>query len=448
MLKFIFCFLLIFGKINSKLCGSDSNLIKIYDKEGIITSPGYDGKSFYPKNVNCSWTLIAPEDKRLQVDFEDFSIEYSFQCAFDGLLIFDGEPIQSNLLIRACGAALPKRIISSGNILHFIFYADDIRSFHGFKFSFKHINKLVACKENQLTCRNKKCVNSTSICNKVDECGDGTDEENCNYILQKNIKCGRSYFKPNLENNRIVGGTKSSPGNWPWQVSLRFPSKEPYGHVCGGSLLNQKWVITAAHCFRDSLNTSLWTLHFGKYHKYKEDETEQIRYIKRIFIHKEYLTALKNLKDTNKKENDLALIQLNAPVQYTMFVQPICLPKKSPPKGIICYVTGWGETMGTSYSDVLKQVGVPIIPYRTCKKMYKNIFNIERKMICAGYKQGGHDSCKGDSGGPLVMKKKEIWYLVGIVSSGKSCAEGNYPGLYTKTTSYKKWINKIIKIKE
>ncbi|XP_067142968.1 serine protease 27-like [Centruroides vittatus] len=441
----VFFFFIVYVQLNSTNSCKFDQPIRIYDKEGVITSPGYDGKTFYPKNVNCSWILIAPENKRIQVDFEDFSIEYSFQCAFDGLLIFDGDSIKSPLLIQACGPIPPKQIISSGNALYFVFYTDDVRSFHGFKLNFNHINKLITCSENQLICRNKNCVNLTSICNYVDDCKDGTDEENCSYRLSKKTTCGRPYFNPNLENNRIVGGTKAVPGSWPWQISLRFHSAEPYGHVCGGSLLNREWVVTAAHCFRDLYNTSLWSVSLGKYHKFKEDKTQLIRYIKKLFIHEKYLAKVKNLEKANSKDNDIALIKLNAPVQFTKFIQPICLAKKSPSKSTICYVTGWGETMGTSYPDVLKQVAVPIISYKSCKQLYKNIIDINGKMICAGHKEGGLDSCKGDSGGPLVMKKKGIWFLVGIVSSGKSCAEVKYPGIYTKVTSYDKWIKKTIK---
>ncbi|CAL1272702.1 unnamed protein product [Larinioides sclopetarius] len=192
-------------------------------------------------------------------------------------------------------------------------------------------------------------------------------------------------------------------------------------------------------------NASMWTVHLGKFFKEKAESTEQVRYIKEIIIHPKYTGLSSNPLMLGSKDSDIALIRLNAPVTMTSFVRPICLPpwQIRLPTGTVCHVTGWGETLGTGNAGVLKQAAVPIVSREICQKSYSTI-NISRSMICAGYSEGGHDSCKGDSGGPLVLKKRNRWYLVGLVSSGGDCASPMQPGIYTQVSSFKTWISRMI----
>ncbi|XP_075310722.1 prostasin-like, partial [Odontesthes bonariensis] len=244
-----------------------------------------------------------------------------------------------------------------------------------------------------------------------------------------NQDCGQ----PRL-NSRIVGGQAAAEGSWPWQVSLHTS-----GHFCGGSLINNQWVLSAAHCF-SSNNPSGLTVFLGRQSQEGSNPNEVSRTVSQIIRHPDYVI------DTS--DNDIALLRLSSPVNFTNFIAPVCLAASNSTffSGIDTWVTGWG-TIGSEVPlpspQNLMEVEVPIVGNRGCKCNY-GVNAITDNMVCAGLSEGGKDSCQGDSGGPLVSKQGGRWIQAGIVSFGRGCALPDFPGVYARVSRYETWINSQI----
>ncbi|XP_054457937.1 serine protease 27-like [Anoplopoma fimbria] len=231
-----------------------------------------------------------------------------------------------------------------------------------------------------------------------------------------------------VKNTRIVGGQNAAPGSWPWLVSLNSDGR-PF---CAGSLINNQWVLTAAHCLpgSDRLTT---TVYLGRNSQTGPNFNEVETSLESINCHPSY-NFLTN-------ENDICLLKLSAPVDFTTYIQPVCLASAMSTfhTDVSSWVTGFGETQfdSSSRADILQEVNLPIVGNNECKCTYPEITD---NMICAGFKEGGKDACQGDSGAPLVTKKGFMWIQSGIVSFGLGCARPMTPGVYTRVSEYEEWI--------
>jgi len=228
---------------------------------------------------------------------------------------------------------------------------------------------------------------------------------------------------------RIVGGEEAEPHEFPWQISLR--RKSDNFHFCGGSVLNENTVVTAAHC------TVIWdspdevVIVAGEHNKKVDEGTEQTRDVTKLTVHESYGSP-------KGFENDIALWSLAEPLVFDDAVAAVPLPTPMQESSGECTVTGWGTlSSGGSTPDVLMKVNVPVVADSTCKLEYP--FSIADSMICAG--ERGKDSCQGDSGGPLVCYNADgSGYLGGIVSWGRGCAGLFSPGVYTEVSYFTEWI--------
>ncbi|XP_069796159.1 trypsin-like [Narcine bancroftii] len=232
---------------------------------------------------------------------------------------------------------------------------------------------------------------------------------------------GIAVAAPTNDDDKIVGGYECAQHSTPWIVSLFVGY-----HMCGGSLINTDWVVSAAHCYKSKLQVRL-----GE-HNIKVDEgTEQFIDSEKVIRHPRY--------NYYTLDNDIMLIKLSKPASLNRNVMAIPLPVDCAYEGEMCLISGWGETKDSAISNErLQCLDAPVLSEQVCQDSYPGM--ITPSMMCVGYIEGGKDSCQGDSGGPVVCNG----VLQGIVSWGYGCAERDYPGVYTKVCQYTQWINSVI----
>jgi len=223
------------------------------------------------------------------------------------------------------------------------------------------------------------------------------------------------------EEDKIVGGYECEKHSQPHQVSLNSGY-----HFCGGSLVNENWVVSAAHCYKSRVQVRL-----GEHHIEVDEGTEQWISSSRVIRHPNYSSYNIN--------NDIMLIKLSKPATLNQYVQAVALPTSCAPAGTMCLVSGWGNTQ--SYyddSDKLQCLDLPILSFDDCDNAYPGM--ITDAMFCAGFLEGGKDSCQGDSGGPVVCNGE----LQGVVSWGYGCAEKGNPGVYAKVCLFNDWLEQTM----
>uniref|UniRef100_A0A4W2BTF5 Peptidase S1 domain-containing protein n=1 Tax=Bos indicus x Bos taurus TaxID=30522 RepID=A0A4W2BTF5_BOBOX len=229
-------------------------------------------------------------------------------------------------------------------------------------------------------------------------------------LVEFSLACGQVFLK-------ILGGHDSEEGKWPWQVSLRVRNR----HVCGASLVTERWVLTAGHCI---LSRYQYSVMMGD-RKLQGTLSGLVVPVSRVVVHPQFSTS-------GTVKNDLALLRLRYPVNFTGVIQPICIPEKTfrVQAGTRCWVTGWGRKQ--EFGPLVSEMAL-----RTDKDL------VQEGVIC-GYNSIGKDSCQGDSGGPLVCQYSTTWVQVGIVSWGVGCGRNNTPGVYTETALYAKWLVAVV----
>ncbi|XP_030609762.1 chymotrypsinogen A-like [Archocentrus centrarchus] len=236
-----------------------------------------------------------------------------------------------------------------------------------------------------------------------------------------------------VKNSRIMGGQDASPGSWPWQATL-FTGE----NLCGGSLITNQWVLTAASCLTPSV--SPWKFVFvGRHNLLGSNPNQMIWPLEKVTCHPKY--------NSSTHENDICLLKLAAPVNFTENIQPICLASENSTfnSGTSSWITGFGLTSGSSHPTILQEVNVPIVGNTECQLSYQNISEITDNMICAGLKAGGKNLCEGDLGGPLIVKNDSVWVQSGVANVGAaSCANPVRPGVYVRVSRYQKWISETV----
>jgi secreted trypsin-like serine protease len=233
---------------------------------------------------------------------------------------------------------------------------------------------------------------------------------------------------------RILGGIPVQVQQAPWQVQVAIRNQE----LCGGAILSATIVLTAAHCVDQGRTPADIRVTAG---------TSRIgpggieRRVLGITIHPTW--------DRNTYRNDIALLTLDSPLPTTVDVSPVRLPEVPEPwpaAGTPATVTGWGSSLiNGTLAEVLQRADVFILagPGDPICGGYGGLFD-PVSQICAGVTQGGVDACQGDSGGALVIETELGPTIAGIVSSGRDCGDAEFPGLYTRVSTYRSWLQALV----
>ncbi|NXD09997.1 TMPS6 protease, partial [Nothocercus nigrocapillus] len=478
-----------------KACKVNITLREGLKLQGKIGTPHYP--SYYSPNTHCTWHLTVPSlDYGVTLWFDAYALsrqKYDVPCT-QGQWIIQNRRLCGLRTLEAYAERIP--VTSSADIT-ITFTSQISLTGPGVQAAYSLYNLSDPCPEEFLCsvnglcvpacdgikdcpnglderncvcsakfqCReDSTCIEFSKVCNHQLDCVNGSDEEQCN----EGVPCGPFTYrcddgtcvkKPNplcdttvdckdlsdekhcdcglqAPLSRIVGGADSVEGEWPWQASLQVRGR----HICGGTLIADRWVVSAAHCFQEErlASPSVWTIYLGKYLQNATSHTEVSFKVDRLFLHPYY--------EEDSHDYDVALLQLDHPVISSPFIQPICLPAPSHifEPGLHCWITGWGAIKeGGRISNMLQKVDVQLIQQDICSEAYH--YMISPRMLCAGYHKGMKDACQGDSGGPLACKEPSgKWFLAGLVSWGMGCARPNYYGVYTRITQVLGWMNQTM----
>ncbi|KAF2898237.1 hypothetical protein ILUMI_07939, partial [Ignelater luminosus] len=294
---------------------------------------------------------------------------------------------------------------------------------------------------------------------KKSQCGFDKEQLVCcgseAYPLRTNLLPNRTVCGEQKGDVRIHGGEVTQIWEFPWMVLLGYRNNDGTdgGFRCGGSVINNRYILTAAHCvsLRARLNIRVDRVRLGEWRiSTAEDCDEGVSVncadpvveinIEKKIVHPEYRRV--------EGKNDIALLRLEKNIQFSNYIQPICLPVRESPDSSPnseMHVAGWGATENSSYSDVKLKLKLRVVSRSYCNEKLSDIGGAGPLQMCAGG-EGKKDSCQGDSGGPLMRSfsenenAKPKWYQEGVVSRGKGCGMVGFPGIYTRVASYMDWI--------
>jgi chymotrypsin len=234
---------------------------------------------------------------------------------------------------------------------------------------------------------------------------------------------------------QIVNGDDAAECVWKWQVGLRQGSSGlPF---CGGTLISEDWIMTAAHCgSRADFNVVA-----GDWKPRETSGKEQSRRAVQLFRHPSYSRF--------RQSWDFSLVRVDRPFEMTDCVGTACLPEGDDiAPGSECWISGWGTLSSGGYQpNILQEAKVDTISNQDCHgKFGYTPSQIDDTMLCAQGKSGGAivDACQGDSGGPLVCESGGVWTLYGATSWGRGCASARFPGVWARVHHVMDWVDSVM----
>jgi len=478
-----------------------------YDNTGELTSPNFP--SNYPNHQDTSDTIEVAPGHTIKIQFTHFNLEYNWRCYWDYLIITDGDG--SQLLSKTCGRTLPEDITSNTNKVIVTFHSDYSVTRPGYKLSWTAVSTDVqeCCKTlnvkgyiSGIFQKTEEGHNGRAVYKKGNWCiyyGGHWKVEACDWLYvhkndnsqgymwsKINVDCpnevGRQWryyswegasnsgpIQPSASatcddcycglakrERRIIGGEETEVNEYPWQVLIY--TKRGYTNacvtgefLCGGSVIGDQWVLTAAHCLalECGLTTAEVEVYLGEHNRKENTEADEIQVnVAEMIRHGQY--------DAETVDYDFALLKLTDKIDFGSHphIRPICLPapgSNNDYNDYVAVVTGWGVTDDGTTSDYLREVDVTVVTNTECNTAYTSTgYSITQQMICAAEANnlGGKDACGGDSGGPMITKETgssgtvpgQNYELIGVVSWGNGCALKDYPGVYARVTTLMDWI--------
>ncbi|KAJ8043392.1 Atrial natriuretic peptide-converting enzyme [Holothuria leucospilota] len=369
-----------------------------------IASKNYD--STYPNDLNQTWTFVADQGLGFTLTIKDFETE----AKYDYLLVGTGNfPDTGKAVKKFSGTLVYTDFTTNENTLWLRFVSDFSVGLKGFQAVVTVVSEVVETSDD------------------IDYCGWN------NYIAQ----------------TRIIAGVDSNIEKWPWQAMLLKKTNSyhyPYYFKCGGTLISDRHILTAAHCV-DTGSASDFQIALGKNYTSLQVNEGIRRYVSNINIHEDYREST--------YEHDIAVLTLDAPVNIPNSLEDLRI-KFSINKACVdrpgnqwdendkCFITGYGYLNGTTEerSERLQEAKVTYMNQVDCEEnsFFQGLGLLSPFMICGGGVNGS-DSCQGDSGGPLVCQHPTLNYsVVGITSFGFGCGSKGWPGVYTSVADYYSWI--------
>lgn len=257
-----------------------------------------------------------------------------------------------------------------------------------------------------------------------------------------------SFEVPKCDNivKLIVGGNITKPGEFPHMAAIGWRRGGEIAFDCGGSLISDQFVLTAAHCYVEVDGQLPSFVRLGDQNLIRQDDGANP-----IDVDIDQFIRHSNFKRSQGLYNDIALVKLVKPVRFTNFIRPACLHDQLKVTAEQAIATGFGLTEDHGdKSDELLKVSLNIYNNELCQRGYANSRQLKKgimeSQMCVGSTEGGRDTCQGDSGGPLQITKQEnhcVFYIVGITSFGQTCGSP-VPAIYTRVAAYLDWIESVV----